>query len=202
MPTVRAVGRMCRTNLPSNTAFRAFGRPQSTLRRERSVARLANRRTRARASRHAAVRDVDCAHRRSVRPGAGCRAGAELLPRGTAARRRARRCAVRCAGALLTDGRPRAGRSDAFPSAVDRLPCSAPVARAVRARRRCGAVCAGGRVQCAQPLAQARSRVRSDQGDDDVAAHGVPSRLTRTPAGAVAARTQRTSTALPLPRST
>ncbi len=31
IPNVRVVGRVCRTNLPSNTAFRGFGGPQARI---------------------------------------------------------------------------------------------------------------------------------------------------------------------------
>lgn len=31
IPNYRAVGRICRTNLPPNTAFRGFGGPQASL---------------------------------------------------------------------------------------------------------------------------------------------------------------------------
>lgn len=31
IPNVRIVGRVCRTNLPSNTAFRGFGAPQGMM---------------------------------------------------------------------------------------------------------------------------------------------------------------------------
>lgn len=31
IPNIRVVGRVCRTNLPSNTAFRGFGGPQGMM---------------------------------------------------------------------------------------------------------------------------------------------------------------------------
>ena len=31
IPNIRVVGRICRTNLPSNTAFRGFGGPQARI---------------------------------------------------------------------------------------------------------------------------------------------------------------------------
>jgi len=41
MPAVEAVGRICRTNLPSNTAFRGFGGPQGMLIGEEIIDRVA-----------------------------------------------------------------------------------------------------------------------------------------------------------------
>ena len=41
IPKFRAVGRVCRTNLPSNTAFRGFGAPQAALITEQWMQRVA-----------------------------------------------------------------------------------------------------------------------------------------------------------------
>ena len=41
IPNYRAVGRVCRTNLPPNTAFRGFGGPQGMIITEQCIQRVA-----------------------------------------------------------------------------------------------------------------------------------------------------------------
>ena len=40
IPNFRAVGRICRTNLPPNTAFRGFGGPQAMIITEQCIQRV------------------------------------------------------------------------------------------------------------------------------------------------------------------
>lgn len=42
IPNIRAQGWVCRTNLPSNTAFRGFGAPQSMLAAEYMIRNIAH----------------------------------------------------------------------------------------------------------------------------------------------------------------
>lgn len=67
IPNVRIMGRVCFTNLPSNTAFRGFGGPQGMLITENWIQRIAAELNMSSEMIRVRYKILDCCHVRSIR---------------------------------------------------------------------------------------------------------------------------------------